>query len=1528
MNVRSFLRYFITFSILFLFSVFVSAQNHELSKHITKLSEWSGQADVQDWVPEMEIVGQTIHTIWVRYVSGSEGYLYYRRSTDLGETWEAPKLIHTYTDIDYVIDYNHRKLAVEGDKVYIATTDYKYQDKGTGRVFFYESVNAGASFSEGRVLSQNEGGYREFKNCLIKVKNGKIAIAYQGSTSGILKGTRFLFSSNGGASFTDTQISEASDGLNDLFFDGEQAIVLHYYTFFNNGLSVGRVWVSTTNDGKTFTTNKISPKYTTTYGESERCLSRQFENYSSKIAKSGNNIIVVFEGNISEGVWTILSARSTNNGLTFEPSKDLNNGVVRVETPRETVVSANGNFYIAYQSYGKSYKFCFSKSTDSGATFSQPINLMPSDIAHVGYSNQPNIVIDPQDQTGKTLYITGNWFYSIKSTDGGDSFSQYQAIAPSLQSAMYDLSYCSSWMKVDSKGEKHWISSALYRFDKISDILYRNVRSQPEPGIINKSFYVETTKEDQFKLDQIVIPDNPSIRVDSAMTAEVWVRFRTGNDDQYNFTSSIFTKLNGPAGYYDNTPDGYHLAFRKEKNLIQLNSGLKTDKGSFVNWSNIDLNDNLWHHVAITYDARAGKNNYKIYINGLLNKQQTVTGKVYEDLGMLILGSSNMTTAPRQIKYDIDNFRLWNKALSQDEIIGNQTAKLSGKEEGLLLFLNFDDTYKDITGRGNDGIAVYDGRLEQSDFDAPIVAFDVFQSGKTVTIKNNSKNASTWLWNFGDETTSAQGNPVHDYAKAGEYQLSLLAKNTTTVVSSISGVEIKGLSKVEPSSAGNYGYATIVIHGGGLVTAGSTVILKKGGLEIKGTNLYSPAPGQLSGNFKMSGAELGVYDIVVQNKSDNLLLEKAFKVVEANKPEPWVSLEGRGRALFNMWQSYTLNYGNKGNIDALGVPLNIVISDLPGLEIEFIDFKVEANEYIKTNTPELVELMDTLYDVVEDYYGPGLDARFYPLYIPLLEASSSHSIHLRIKSPGDFNIESWTNDPFFELVDQGTKSASSNQADDDDKLQTKLNACIALSALHAFSSIASDGIGIFIPIDCLYDFATVVFNPWDAAKPQMDEPSVFDNWGYSLASAAVSCLGDLNPILFWRASLKITSMVNNMYQGYMAHQDCLNNFDPRYRSKLGVKGVSSFDPNEMVGPSGFGDQNYIVKYDKMPYTILFENKKEATAPAHIVTITDTLDLSTFDIKEFGFGAFGWGDNIYSPQGQRMKEFSKDIDMRPGLELITRVSGKLDTITGVVRWELLSLNPQTMELEEDPFIGFLPPNGTSPQGEGFVSFSVGLKKELKTNDKILNQASIVFDANDPIITNNYLNTLDIDKPESQVSPLQSSIKGSFNVDWSGSDYGSGISEYKIFVLENDTLLSLWKNNTKELSANFEGKEGSTYKFYSIAIDNVSLNEEIPGKYDAQTTILVSAERFEQTKKDITIWPNPIKDKLQLKFADAPKGMFVIEFVGIDGSLKRSGLYESNQLRNGISIDVSDCPRGMYLLRINSGNKNENFKVIIN
>jgi hypothetical protein len=114
---------------------------------------------------------------------------------------------------------------------------------------------------------------------------------------------------------------------------------------------------------------------------------------------------------------------------------------------------------------------------------------------------------------------------------------------------------------------------------------------------------------------------------------------------------------------------------------------------------------------------------------------------------------------------------------------------------------------------------------------------------------------------------------------------------------------------------------------------------------------------------------------------------------------------------------------------------------------------------------------------------------------------------------------------------------------------------------------AMDALGLVLPVDCVYDFATFAFNPWDG-QTGTRSACCTSKLGYSLASAAISCIGDLSPVKAVKIGIKIAAIVNNMYQGYLAHQDCLNAFDPRYKNRKGVNAVSSFDPNEMVGPAG------------------------------------------------------------------------------------------------------------------------------------------------------------------------------------------------------------------------------------------------------------------------------------------------------------------------------------------------------------------------
>lgn len=53
--------------------------------------------------------------------------------------------------------------------------------------------------------------------------------------------------------------------------------------------------------------------------------------------------------------------------------------------------------------------------------------------------------------------------------------------------------------------------------------------------------------------------------------------------------------------------------------------------------------------------------------------------------------------------------------------------------------------------------------------------------GDTVTFENNSVNATTYFWNFGDLTSSTLKNPTHVYTTAGTYTVELTASNGSAI---------------------------------------------------------------------------------------------------------------------------------------------------------------------------------------------------------------------------------------------------------------------------------------------------------------------------------------------------------------------------------------------------------------------------------------------------------------------------------------------------------------------------------------------------------------------------------------------------------------------------------------------------------------------------------------------------------------------------------------------------------------------------
>ena len=274
-------------------------------------------------------------------------------------------------------------------------------------------------------------------------------------------------------------------------------------------------------------------------------------------------------------------------------------------------------------------------------------------------------------------------------------------------------------------------------------------------------------------------------------------------------------------------------------------------------------------------------------------------------------------------------------------------------------------------------------------------------------------------------------------------------------------------------------------------------------------------------------------------------------------------------------------------------------------------------------------------------------------------------------------------------------------------------------------------------------------------------------------------------------------------------------------------GLCSADPNDKVGDSGAGGEtHYISGAPPLPYTIFFENKPDATAPAGEVVITDQLDPNKYDLRTFQLGPIYFGNRSVQPPAF-VSEYHAEVDLRPEKDIIVRVDAELNKETGLVTWRFNSIDPQTLQPHTNPLAGFLPPNQTAPEGEGSVMFLIQPKAELASGTELHNSATIFFDQNTPIDTGDWLNTLDNTPPSSQVNTLAATqSSNSFPVSWAGTDADSGLNSFTVYYAEDGGPYQPWLIKTPDTSGTFTGQPGKTYAFYTIAHDKTGNPEDPP------------------------------------------------------------------------------------------------------
>jgi len=194
--------------------------------------------------------------------------------------------------------------------------------------------------------------------------------------------------------------------------------------------------------------------------------------------------------------------------------------------------------------------------------------------------------------------------------------------------------------------------------------------------------------------DYMEIPCSASLSITDTMTVEAWVQRRE--------------ELSG--GHVVGKGEAFFLWIRDECANFDIRPTNSWWKSPF------DMNSkgrapvfpSEWHHLAGSFDG----SNVRVYLDGQLVNYTPYEGNIID------IQANNNPIMIGMIAYEgpinglVDEVRIWNTARTQRQIRATMNTTLTGQEDGLVSYWNFDDgTASDTSENGNDGILYGDAEI-------------------------------------------------------------------------------------------------------------------------------------------------------------------------------------------------------------------------------------------------------------------------------------------------------------------------------------------------------------------------------------------------------------------------------------------------------------------------------------------------------------------------------------------------------------------------------------------------------------------------------------------------------------------------------------------------------------------------------------------------------------------------------------------------------------------------------------------------
>lgn len=314
-----------------------------------------------------------IYITWTNVISLTDTDIYFSKSTDKGLSFTDTVRVN---DVTLGVQGVSRIAVGKDGTIYVVWSDARTIISSD--IYLSKSTDGGKTFSTSVRVNDTTGGTQAFQDIAID-GSGNIYVVWHDSRSGT-NNIYFSKSTDGGATFSTSKRVDDSTTRNQYFpvivLDGNRNIYVSWLDN-RNGTNVYDIYFSKSEDGgSTFKTNvkvgQISSNLTSIPNQGPSLTLGLNEK------KTGYNVYIVFEVKASGGgPGDIYLAKSTDGGITFSSSVKVNDVISDDQGSPKIDVDGRGDVYVIWQDKrnGADYDVYFSKSTDTGSTFSSSIRV-------------------------------------------------------------------------------------------------------------------------------------------------------------------------------------------------------------------------------------------------------------------------------------------------------------------------------------------------------------------------------------------------------------------------------------------------------------------------------------------------------------------------------------------------------------------------------------------------------------------------------------------------------------------------------------------------------------------------------------------------------------------------------------------------------------------------------------------------------------------------------------------------------------------------------------------------------------------------------------------------------------------------------------------------------------------------------------------------------------------------------------------------------------------------------------------------